>query len=96
MEQTSDPSSRKDIRLSSEQKEPSWLTKLWLLMWKNVLLRKRHWVLTAFEIILPTLLFTLMVSIRVLPNSAFRPVEINKVSGNCLFGTIVLYCNIQI
>ncbi|CAL4067232.1 unnamed protein product, partial [Meganyctiphanes norvegica] len=51
--------------------------KLVLLMWKNLLLRKRHWVLTLFEVLLPTLLFSLIVSIRVLPDSAFQPTEID-------------------
>lgn len=48
-------------------------------MWKNLLLRKRHWVLTAFEILLPTLLFTLLLTIRVLPDSAFLPSYVNEV-----------------
>lgn len=58
--------------------------KLGLLMWKSVLLRKRHWILTAFEIILPTLLFILLLTIRTIPNSSFVPVYINEV-GLCFF-----------
>jgi len=50
-----------------------------LLMWKNFLLRKRHWLLTLFEIILPTLLFFLLVLVRVLPDSALLPEVVNTV-----------------
>jgi ATP-binding cassette subfamily A (ABC1) protein 3 len=32
-----------------------------LILWKNLLIRKRHWVLTLTEILIPTLLFTLIV-----------------------------------
>jgi hypothetical protein len=30
--------------------------RLGLILWKNLLLRRRHWFVTAFEIILPTLI----------------------------------------
>ena len=33
-------------------------------MWKNILLRKRHYIQTALEIILPTLLFVILVAIH--------------------------------
>ncbi|XP_063592166.1 phospholipid-transporting ATPase ABCA3-like [Penaeus indicus] len=59
------------------RKRSLW-NKLVLLMWKNLLLRKRHWILTAFEILLPTLLFTLLLTIRVLPDSAFLPSYVNE------------------
>ncbi|MPC11279.1 ATP-binding cassette sub-family A member 17 [Portunus trituberculatus] len=57
----------------SNKRRKSFWRKLLLLMWKNLLLRRRHWLLTAFEILLPTLLFTLLVTIRVLPDSSFIP-----------------------
>jgi ATP-binding cassette subfamily A (ABC1) protein 3 len=31
-----------------------------LILWKNLLIRKRHWVLTLTEILIPILLFTLI------------------------------------
>ncbi|XP_044746947.1 phospholipid-transporting ATPase ABCA1-like isoform X2 [Coccinella septempunctata] len=36
------------------------LKQLRLVLWKNSLIRKRHWVLTLFEILLPILLFILV------------------------------------
>ena len=38
--------------------------KTFIMMWKNFLLRKRHYIQTAFEIILPTLLFVILVAIH--------------------------------
>lgn len=55
----------------------SLLNQFLLVMWKNLLLRKRHWLLTIFEIIIPVLLFTILLSVRVLPDSAFVPKVIN-------------------
>jgi ATP-binding cassette subfamily A (ABC1) protein 3 len=31
-----------------------------LILWKNLLIRKRHWVLTLIEILIPILLFTVI------------------------------------
>lgn len=58
--------------------------KLVLLMWKNLLLRRRHWLLTTFEILLPTLLFTLLVTIRILPDSIFIPAFVDQASLHCM------------
>ncbi|XP_064105712.1 phospholipid-transporting ATPase ABCA1-like [Macrobrachium nipponense] len=58
-------------------KRRSLLNQFLLVMWKNLLLRKRHWLLTIFEIIIPVLLFTILLSVRVLPDSAFVPKVIN-------------------
>lgn len=38
--------------------------KIFIMIWKNVLLRKRHYIQTALEIILPTLLFVILVAIH--------------------------------
>lgn len=38
--------------------------KFQLIMWKNLLIRKRHWLLTAFEIAIPILLFLLVAYVR--------------------------------
>jgi len=39
--------------------DTAWLLKtrrqLWLILWKNLIIRKRHYILTAVEIILPSL-----------------------------------------
>lgn len=64
----------------SRKRRKSVWRKLVLLMWKNLLLRRRHWLLTAFEILLPTLLFTLLVTIRVLPDSSFIPHFVDQAS----------------
>lgn len=53
-----------------------------------MLLRKRHWVLTAFEIILPTLLFVLLLTVRIIPDSNFVPVYINEVRLYIFFSKI--------
>lgn len=34
-------------------------SKLKLILWKNLIIRKRHWFLTLIEICIPVLLFTL-------------------------------------
>ena len=36
-----------------------WL-KLVTILWKNLVIRKRHWVLTISEIVIPIILFTLV------------------------------------
>ena len=33
-------------------------------MWKNFVIRKRHWILTLLEIVIPVLLFIVVVLIR--------------------------------
>ena len=46
--------------------------KIFIMIWKNFLLRKRHYIQTALEIILPTLLFIILVALQVtvdIPNS---------------------------
>ncbi|XP_069681460.1 phospholipid-transporting ATPase ABCA3-like [Periplaneta americana] len=46
------------------------LRKFVLVMWKNFLLRKRHWIVTTFEILIPLALFILAAVIRSLSSSA--------------------------
>jgi ATP-binding cassette subfamily A (ABC1) protein 3 len=41
-----------------------WLKKLCLVLWKNFVIRKRHWILTLIEIVIPVLLFIVVVLIR--------------------------------
>ena len=38
--------------------------KIFIMIWKNCILRKRHYIQTALEIILPTLLFVILVAIH--------------------------------
>ncbi len=38
--------------------------RFFILQWKNLLLKKRHWLLTLCEIVIPTLLFVSIVAIR--------------------------------
>ncbi|PSN44306.1 ATP-binding cassette sub-family A member 3 [Blattella germanica] len=42
----------------------SVLRKLNLVIWKNLIIRKRHWILTILEIVIPTLLFVLCAAVR--------------------------------
>jgi hypothetical protein len=53
------------------------LRKFGLVMWKNVLLRKRHWVVTSFEIVIPVALFILAAVIQ----AQLRTSEVNQVSA---------------
>ena len=41
------------------------LRMFFILQWKNLILKRRHWVLTTVEILVPTLLFATLVAIRV-------------------------------
>jgi ATP-binding cassette subfamily A (ABC1) protein 3 len=55
-----------------------WLKKLCLVLWKNFVIRKRHWILTLLEIVIPVLLFIVVVLIRseIGPSDdKFHPVE---------------------
>ena len=40
------------------------LRKIFIMMWKNLLLRKRHYIQTTMEIILPTMMFVVMIVIN--------------------------------
>ena len=41
------------------------LRMFFILQWKNLILKRRHWLLTLVEILVPTLLFVTLVVIRV-------------------------------
>jgi hypothetical protein len=52
------------------------LRKLGLVMWKNLLLRKRHWILTSFEIVIPVALFIVAAVFKsLIPSSDYSLVE---------------------
>jgi hypothetical protein len=59
------------------------LRKFGLVVWKNLLLRKRHWIVTSFEIVIPVVLFILAAVIQSLlqPSAAihvsasYRPIQ---------------------
>jgi hypothetical protein len=40
------------------------LKKLHLVMWKNLIIRRRHWILTLIEIVIPILLFIVVATVR--------------------------------
>ncbi|PNF40610.1 ATP-binding cassette sub-family A member 3 [Cryptotermes secundus] len=40
------------------------LKKLWLVLWKNLIIRRRHWILTSIEIVIPVLLFIVVAVVR--------------------------------
>jgi hypothetical protein len=45
------------------------LRKFGLVVWKNLLLRRRHWIVTSFEIVVPVVLFILAAVIQSLSSS---------------------------
>ncbi|XP_050726656.1 uncharacterized protein LOC127003735 [Eriocheir sinensis] len=51
---------------------------LLLLLWKSLLLRKKQWVLLLFEILLPVALFSVILFLRLLPDSDLKPIYYNK------------------
>jgi ATP-binding cassette subfamily A (ABC1) protein 3 len=54
------------------------LKKLWLILWKNLIIRKRHWILTLIEMVIPVLLFIVVAVVRseIGPsNDELHPVE---------------------
>jgi len=63
--QDENPEARK-LRKRLIQKKPKGTLRqrLSLLLWKNLLLRRRHWFTTAFEIFLPTLVAVLLAFVR--------------------------------
>jgi ATP-binding cassette subfamily A (ABC1) protein 3 len=74
------------------------LRKFGLVVWKNLLLRKRHWIVTLFEIVIPVALFILAAVtqsqlktsaavIRVLAN--YRPIQ----NENIVTSYILSFCN---
>ncbi|RXG52689.1 hypothetical protein Avbf_09676 [Armadillidium vulgare] len=54
----------------------TYFGKFRLLMWKNIILRKRHWLLSFFEIAIPTGLMCLILFLRTIPGSKLLPQEI--------------------
>jgi len=54
------------------------LRKFGLVVWKNLLLRKRHWIVTSFEIVIPVALFILAAVIQ----SQLRSPDVIHVSAN--------------
>jgi hypothetical protein len=47
-------------------------------MWKNVILRKRHWIVTSLEIVIPVVLFILAAVIQ----SQLRIPNVKNVTAN--------------
>merc|ERR550519_674699 len=47
--------------------------KFFILSWKNLLLKKRHWIMTILEIVIPTLLFIGIVAIRNFGGAGYNP-----------------------
>jgi hypothetical protein len=56
------------------------LRKFGLVVWKNLLLRRRHWIVTSFEIVIPVVLFILAAVIQ----SQLRSLDVTDVSANYL------------
>jgi len=73
------------------------LRKFSLVVWKNLLLRKRHWIVTSFEIVIPVVLFILAAVIQ----SQLGPLDAIGVSteyfpitNECTIGQYILdYCD---
>nr|CAD7265343.1 unnamed protein product [Timema shepardi] len=49
------------------------LRKFSLVLWKNLVIRKRHWLLTIFEIAIPVILFAIMALIKSNVNTTHGP-----------------------
>lgn len=41
-----------------------WMKQLWLLIQKNLILRRRHWIISSFEVFLPVLVAAILLWIR--------------------------------
>lgn len=63
---------------SGERRQRSAWRHLLLLLWKSLLLRRRHWLLTLLEVILPVGLFSVMLFIRLIPGSNFSTYHFNQ------------------
>ncbi|XP_047471049.1 phospholipid-transporting ATPase ABCA1-like [Penaeus chinensis] len=63
---------------SGERRQRSAWRHLLLLLWKSLLLRRRHWLLTLLEVILPVGLFSVMLFIRLIPGSTFSTYHFNQ------------------
>jgi hypothetical protein len=57
------------------------LRKFGLVMWKNFILRKRHWIVTSFEIVIPVVLFILAAVIQ----SQLNTLDVNNVNVSANF-----------
>ena len=42
----------------------TFFKKLILVLWRNFIIRRRHWLLTIFEIVIPVLLFIMIAALR--------------------------------
>nr|CAD7432558.1 unnamed protein product [Timema monikensis] len=51
------------------------LRKFSLVLWKNFVIRKRHWLLTLFEIAIPIILFAIMALIKSNVNTTHGPIR---------------------
>ncbi|KAG0724246.1 ATP-binding cassette sub-family A member 3 [Chionoecetes opilio] len=67
---------------------------LLLLLWKSFLLRKKQWILTLFEILLPTALFSVILFLRLLPDSNFIPVNVNQTTVSPVLNEYSLLRNV--
>jgi hypothetical protein len=52
------------LRSIPSVRKMTWLKKFCIVLWKNYVIRKRHWILTLLEIVIPVLLFIIVVLIR--------------------------------
>ena len=65
--------------------------KFWVLLWKNLLLKRRHWFMTILEIAVPVLLFVVLAVVRgevkVVEETYVKleKLETYKVRPQCLF-----------
>jgi len=53
-----------NLNLHHQWEKMTLVRKLHLVLWKNLLIRKRHWILTLIEIVIPVLLFIVVASVR--------------------------------
>ena len=70
--------------MNSTERQHSKPQSIWgkfvLLMWKNWVLRKRHWILAILEVIIPLLFMILIVSLRTIGDSDYLSEKVKEVS----------------
>lgn len=81
------------------------IRKFRLIIWKNFIIRQRHWVLTCLEIIIPVLLFILLAYIRgnigdinrmyINETTYFPPKNVDSLTEEITADTNIFYTNIK-
>jgi len=52
--------------------------KFFILLWKNLIIKRRHWLMSILEIVIPTILFMAIVALRAEGGERLNPVFMNE------------------